>query len=135
MFKIGAIANPQSFDRKVHARLYETVRDITRVVNALVDLSGATSTPSAAVIAGQVVPTIPGPSGRLEHDETLAAVGVTPGMKVLLSLAPHSDADENNEQALDLIGMAGEAGAGAITVRLAFGSLTSGPIRINYMAV
>jgi len=85
-------------------------------------------------IAGQVVPTIPGPAGRFEHDETLAAVGVTAGMKVMLTLAPHSDADENNEQALDLRGMAGEAGAGSITVRLAFGSLTSGPIRINYMA-
>jgi hypothetical protein len=90
---------------------------------------------SAAVTAGALVVTVPGPAGRFEHDETLAAVGVTASMKVLLALAPHSDADENNEQALDLRGMAGEAGTDTITVRLAFGALTSGPIRINYMAV
>ena len=89
----------------------------------------------SSFVVGQVVPTIPGPAGRFEHDETLAAVGVTASMKVLLSLAPHSDADENNEQALDLMGMSGEAGADTLTVRLAFGSLTSGPIRINYMAM
>jgi hypothetical protein len=90
---------------------------------------------SAAVTAGALVVTVPGPAGRFEHDETLAAVGVTAGMKVLLALAPHSDDDENNEQALDLRGMAGESGTDTITVRLAFGALTSGPIRINYMAV
>ena len=32
-------------------------------------------------------------------------------------------------------GMSGEAGTDTLTVRLAFGSLTSGPIRINYMAM
>ena len=90
---------------------------------------------SAAVTAGALVATVPGPAGRFEHDETLAAVGVTAGMKVLLSLAPHADTDENNEHALDLMGMAGEAGTDTLTVRLAFGSLTSGPIRINYMAM
>jgi len=86
-------------------------------------------------VAGEVVATVPGPAGRFEHDETMAAVGVTAGMKVMLTLAPHADTDENNEQALDLMGMSGEAGADTLTVRLAFGSLTSGPIRINYMAM
>ena len=86
-------------------------------------------------MAGEVVATVPGPAGRFEHDETVAAVGVNAGMRVMLALAPHSDDDENNEQALDLRGMAGEAGTDTITVRLAFGALTSGPIRINYIAV
>jgi hypothetical protein len=86
-------------------------------------------------ISGALLATVPGPAGRFEHEETLAAVGVTASMKVLLTLAPHSDADENNEQALDMRGLAGEAGTDTVTVRLAFGSLTSGPIRINYMAV
>ena len=89
----------------------------------------------SASIAGQVVPTIPGPAGRFEHEEVLAAVGVTAGMQVMLALAPHADTDENNCQAINLRGMAGEAGTDTITVRLSFGSPTSGPIRINYMAV
>lgn len=90
---------------------------------------------SGSFLSGALLATVPGPDGRFEHEETLAAVGVTASMRVLLTLAPHADSDENSEQALDVRGMAGEAGTDTITVRLAFGSLTSGPIRLNYMAV
>jgi hypothetical protein len=104
---------------------------------AQVDADDALAQLAALVLplAGSLVVTVPGPAGQFEHAETLAAVGVTASHRVLLALAAHSDSDENNEQALDMRGLAGEAGTDTITVRLAFGSLTSGPIRINYMAV
>lgn len=98
-------------------------------------LENAPAGGSGSVVSGSTIVTVPGPAGHLEHEETVAAVGVTGAMLVIASLAPHSDTDENNEQALDLMGMSGTAGAGSITFRLAFGALTSGPIRINYMAV
>lgn len=89
----------------------------------------------AAVFAGAVVLTIPSlKGGAFEHEESFAAPGVAAGMRVFLSLAPHSYADENNEQELSLTALTGEAAADSITARAAFSELTSGPIRINYLA-
>lgn len=132
MDKVAAVGNPPGLER-IHTRLYESVRRTVFAVNALIDAGGSGG--GTTVLAGALVATVPGPAGRYEHEEVLAATGVTASMKVMLSLAPHSDADENNEQALDMRGLAGEAGTDTITVRLAFGSLTSGPIRLNFMAV
>lgn len=84
-------------------------------------------------VAGALIVTVP--TLALDHAQTVAAAGVTAGMRVLLSVAPHADADENHETMLDLTAMAGEAGTDQITVRMGFASQTSGAIRLNFMAV
>lgn len=85
-----------------------------------------------SVLKGQVVATV---AGVLAHTETLAAVGVTPSMVIVPTLAPHGDTDENHETLLSVVALTATAGTGQITVNLAFSELTSGPIRINYLAV
>jgi hypothetical protein len=87
----------------------------------------------SSVVTGEVVITVPAP-GRIEHSQSVAAAAITPGMKVLLGVAPHTDADENGAEGLNIQALSGEAGAGTINVIAAFGELTSGPIRLNYIA-
>lgn len=97
----------------------------------------ATEMPQAAagaVVSGQIVVTVPAP-GRLEHSETVAAASVTGAHRLLLSLGAHDDADENSAEMLSIDAMEGAAGAGTITAMLAFAERTSGPIRLNYLAV
>jgi hypothetical protein len=49
----------------------------------------------------------------------------------MINVAPHDDSDENDETMLDIRSMAARALNGAIRVRMAFGVLTSGPIKLN----
>lgn len=119
---------------KARASLTEVERRVIRIEQK------ATTQESSAgggttVLSGTALLTVPGPRGQFEHEETVAASGVTGSMRVFPSIAPHADTDENSEQALDVLAMAGEPGSGTITFRLAFGALTSGQIKINYMAV
>lgn len=87
-----------------------------------------------AVVSGQIVVTVPAP-GRLEHSETVAAASVTAAHRLLLSLGAHADSDENSAEMLGIDAMEGAAGTGSITATLAFAEPTSGPIRLNYLAV
>jgi hypothetical protein len=75
------------------------------------------------------------PRGRFEHEETVAATGITGSMKIIPSLAPHLDTDENSEDMLDLLSISATPSTAQITFKLSFSELTSGPIKINYLAV
>lgn len=86
-----------------------------------------------SVITGEIIITVPAP-GRIEHSQSVAAASITPGMRVLLGVAPHTDADENGAEGLDIQALSAGAGAGVINVTVAFGESTSGPIRLNYIA-
>lgn len=86
------------------------------------------------LVSGQIVVTVPAP-GRIEHIETLAAASVTGSMRILLSVGPHADTDENTAEMLSIDAMEGLPGTGTITATLAFSEPTAGPIRLNYLAV
>ncbi len=73
-------------------------------------------------------------AGSIEHQQSVAAVGVTSAMKVSLQLAVHADTDENDATMLDIRSTSAAAGSGTITVQLSFGEPTSGPIFFNYIA-
>ena len=73
--------------------------------------------------------------GGFEHTETVAATGITGSMRVLVSLGDHDDTDENTAELLDILGIEAEAGTAQITYRLSFGTKTSGPIKLNYIAL
>ena len=105
---------------EINARLYN------------LEQSGGSS--GASVLKGQIVVTVPSGAGRLEHTETVAAVGVNAEMTVLLSLGAHAATDENTAEMLDIGGMGAEAGADSITVTLSFDERTAGALRLNYMA-
>jgi hypothetical protein len=90
----------------------------------------ATAGGGGAVIVPITV-TLPSGAGRIEHEETIAVAGVTLGQRVMINVAPHDDSDENDETMLDIRSMAARALNGAIRVRMAFGVLTSGPIKLN----
>lgn len=109
---------------------------ITGTLSAQTDLQevldGKAST-AALPVAGQVSVTVP--ALAYHHEQTVTATGVTGSMKVLVSLAPHADTDENHETLLEVDALAAEPSANALKLRMAFTTPTCGPIRINYMAV
>jgi len=85
-----------------------------------------------SVLTGQVIVTT---TGLLAYTQILAAAGVTATMAVVPSIAPHADADENHESLLSVASLTAQAGTGQITVNVTFNESTSGPVRINYLAV
>lgn len=86
----------------------------------------------STVVTGSVTVTVPHRS--TEHSQTVSAVGVLPTMQVTLQLAKQPDSAENDATMLDIQACSAAAGAGSITVDLAFGERTSGPIIFNFIA-
>lgn len=74
------------------------------------------------------------PTARFEHEETIAATGVTGASRVLVWLRAGTDADENTADMLDLITIAGTPGTNTIAVIATFSTPTSGPILLNWSA-
>lgn len=93
----------------------------------------STATLTASVLNGLATATVP--TAQLEWTETLAATGVTGSSRIFLGLAPTVDSDENDIETLNLVALAGTPGTNTITVTLAFGEPTSGPIKLNWSAV
>lgn len=79
--------------------------------------------------------TVTVPNNSLQWSETVAATGVTGSSRILLSIAPHDDADENDAEMLDVAAMSAAPGTGQITVEMAFSTRTAGPIKLNWVAV
>lgn len=112
-----------------------------------VDFTGAGVTASYA--AGTVTVNVPGGGGgsltitqsvvtvtspALEWIETVAAVGVTSTQKIMPFIAAHDDTDENDAEMLDILAMSATAGTNQITFDIGFSQVTSGPIKINWVA-
>ena len=86
----------------------------------------------AEVLRGAVTVTLP--NSRIEHAETVAAVGVTPANIVMISLSPGTDADENDPEMLDVLALSARPLTDQIEITAAFGTHTSGPVRFNWSA-
>lgn len=78
--------------------------------------------------------TVTVPASRYEHEETVAAVGVTGSSRIMLSLGAMDDQSENAADMLDIASMGATPGTGTLTIRLAFSTLTAGAIPINWSA-
>lgn len=75
------------------------------------------------------------PVNALQVDQTFFIPAMTANRRVWLSFANGTDADENTPEMLDVMSMAAFSGAGTLRVLLSFGTLTTGPIRLQYLAV
>lgn len=80
------------------------------------------------------VATVTVPNNSREWRQTVTATGVVPSNVVILSVAPHLDADENDAELLDVMAASALAGTDQITVVLSFDTPTAGPIKLNWMA-
>lgn len=101
-----------------------SIPEVRRLIrDALADAGGG--------LAGEAVVTVP---PGFEVTETVAAVGVTPASRIVLSLAPALSSDENEPEMIDLMGASATAGSGQITITASFGTLTSGPVKFNWSA-
>jgi hypothetical protein len=98
-----------------------------------VDITIAATGGGGSAISGTATATVA--ANSFEHTETLAAVGITSGMKVIISLAPTDDTDENEPELLSIEAMSGEAGTDQVIVTLSFAEATSGAIKLNYLGV
>lgn len=85
-------------------------------------------------VSGLIVANVPSGAGVIEHLETVAAPNVATGMSVVIQPAPSLEIDENDAELLSISAISGEALAGQIALRIAFSELTSGPIKLNYLA-
>lgn len=104
-----------------------------RVTDATGAVAHALNLPAGdGILSGTTTITVP--SNALEHTQTVAAVGVVPGKRILIDLAPHTDADENHELWLDPMTLTALAGVDQIGINAAFSSPTSGPIKLNWSA-
>lgn len=108
-----------------------TTTDLASLTDRVAALEAA---PSAGVLKGDAVVTIPGPSGALYWEETVPALDVTPASRVFVTLAPALDADENCPELLDLGSVAGLAGTDEITIMATFAQAATGPIKLHWSA-
>lgn len=97
------------------------------------DFDTAWATPAGgAGLTGTAVVTVV--NGAVEHEQTVAAAGVTAASQVVLSLGAMVDADENAPDMLDVASMGATPGTDALTIYLAFREPTAGAIPINWSA-
>ncbi len=99
-----------------------------------IDLDSGGGGSGSTVVTGLVTITIPWPGG-VSHEEIVTFTGCTPAMTVIPAIAPHLDTDENDPTLLDVLALSAAAGSGQATIRAAFLTQTSGPIKLNLMAV
>lgn len=85
-----------------------------------------------SVLSGDATLTLS--TNKYEHEETVAAVGVTVSNRVNVWLAPTTDSDENDADTLTVTGMQAAPGTDQITVRVGFRDPTHGPIKIQWSA-
>jgi hypothetical protein len=78
--------------------------------------------------------TVTVPNNSREWQETVTATGVSPASNVIVSLAAHLDADENDAELLDITGMSATAGTDQITVTLGFDTPSAGVVKVNWTA-
>ena len=133
MKKLGPVSLPQDHPSDYHRRLvvmlYQYLRDIVQRVNALIDASGSGS----SVVSGLATVTVP--TNSYFHQESVTLTGCTASMRIVCSLAPHSDADVNDEEMLSVVALSASPGTDTATVSIAFSEPTTGPVKINLMAV
>lgn len=87
---------------------------------------------AAGTLTGEI---LVNPTNAMEVDQTFFIPEMTATRRVWLSFANGTDADENTPEMLDVLSMAAFSGAGTLRVLLSFGTLTTGPIRLQYLAV
>lgn len=87
----------------------------------------------AGVLGGLITLTVPS-NGVREHFETVPTAGVTPGMRVSLSLAAASAENENEPELLDIAAMWARAGTGALECGITFLEPASGPVLLLWSA-
>lgn len=87
---------------------------------------GASSKLTAATL------TLPAGEGVTEHTQVIVDVAIVPTDKLILSLAPALDSDDNAPETLSLETLTAVAGTGQFTVTASFGEFTSGVIKFYY---
>jgi hypothetical protein len=104
------------------------ITDVTGLQTALDGKAAASAVPRF----GEAIVSVP--NNRFEWIETVAAVGVAPANRILVTLGNHVDADENDGEMLDVMGVSAMPGTDQITFCLAFGTPTAGPVKLNWSA-
>jgi hypothetical protein len=108
---------------------------ITGTLSSQTDLQTALNgKASANAVPAKGTASVTVPNNSREWSETVVATGVVPEDLVLISIAPHSDSDENDAELLDIAGMSAAAGTDQIVVDVSFGTPTAGVVKLNWMA-
>ena len=119
------------YDAQLQQALVGWMRTAGFAINELASSAGSGG---GSVLSALVTVVVPSPA-RLEHVEVVTFTGCTGSARVFVSLAPHLDADENGPEGLSIQAMSATPGTDVALVTLAFGEKTSGPIKLNLMAV
>lgn len=86
-------------------------------------------------LGGEATVTLPSPKGTLEWTETVPVIGIVANNKIITSLAPSLDTDENDPGMLSLSSLSATAGVDQITFKLAFDDATSGPVKLLWKVI
>jgi hypothetical protein len=96
--------------------------------------AGPTGPAGSTALSGSAQISIPAAAGAWEVSASVAALGVVPTNRLFLTLAPASDADENDPELIDLLSLAGTPGTDSIFVTASFAAPVSGPLNFNWSA-
>jgi hypothetical protein len=96
-------------------------------------MSGTTINASASVTFTAATLSLGNGGGKFEHSQIITDAGISPTDKIMVSLAPALDSDENSPEMLSLDTLTATAGSGNLTVLACFREKTSGNVKINYM--
>jgi hypothetical protein len=117
----------------VHVHPISDVTGLTAALTGKADAAHTHAPAQAGILGGAATITVP--NRRIEHEQTVAATGVTAGMRVMVTLGATTDADENGSETLEVSALMGAAGTNQITFFAAFRTPVAGPIKLNWSAM
>lgn len=100
--------------------------------HAISDVTGLQTALDGKAITKSATISIPNGRGVLQHRATVTDAAIALTSKVMVSLAGGSDADENDAETLDIMGLSAIPADGSMVVIMAFGTRTAGPVKIHY---
>ena len=110
------------------------ITDATAAGRAMITAADAAAQKVLLGIGATGLATVTPQPAVWEWTEIVTATGALPANKIIITIGDHADTDENSADFLDILCMSASAGTGQITVTMAFGEPTSGPIKLNWSA-
>lgn len=129
----GTLSNQTDLQTALNNRASAVhTHDISDVTGLQTALDGKLNVGAPVGLSG--ITTVTVPNNSIEWQQTVAATGVTPSSVVVVQLAPHDDADENDPEMLDVMALSARPGTNQITFTLAFATLSAGPVKLAWRA-
>lgn len=107
-------------------------QEITLGANLTMTGTTLSASGGSAAVWTSATANLPSGAGVYDYEQTVTDAAVSGTSKIMLSLDPGADTDENEPEFIDLINMTAFPSAGSFTLSMTFREPHSGPIKIFY---